>query len=196
MALRLITPPTVDPVTVGEVKAYARVDTSDDDSLIGNLIKQVTTELDAYQGTLNRAIITQTWELVLDRFPSSNLIEIPFGPVSSVTPPTVKYDDVDGIEQTFTTISYQVDYSGLKTRLVLHPDAGWPSLKDAVATVRVRFVAGNPLVAAGGEVAVPWDLKYEIIRLVAWRYDNRTGEPHPPAFWTGPISNYRRVEII
>ena len=66
MRLKLITPPAVEPITATEAKLHARIDISDDNSLVGDLI---TTAREYCEGVNGHAFITQTWELVSGRVP-------------------------------------------------------------------------------------------------------------------------------
>ena len=64
---QLLTAPTVEPITVAEVKSHIRLDTEVDDAYISNtLIPSAREMIEAKTG---RALITQTWEAVFDNFP-------------------------------------------------------------------------------------------------------------------------------
>ncbi len=64
--------------------------------MIAFLISAVRGQIDAGDGWLNRALITQTWDMYLDAFPCGNgEIRMPFYPLQSVT--AVQYYDTDGI---------------------------------------------------------------------------------------------------
>ena len=68
MRLRLTTAPSVEPVTLAEAKDFARVDTSDSDTLLTSLIKVARRRVENETGL---ALITQTWTGVMDRWPST-----------------------------------------------------------------------------------------------------------------------------
>lgn len=173
MSLKLITAPTFEPVTLAEAKSHCRVDTSDDDTLLEGLIKATRQYLDGQTGWLNRALCTQTWDLYLDAFPSAE-IRIPLPPLQSVT--HVKYDDVNGVEQTVSSTDYDVDkVDGLSPGYVVPASSfSWPTTYDAINAVRVRFVAG--WATDGGSPAVaqtPWPIKHAIKMMVSDMYENR-----------------------
>src|SRR5712692_3761461 len=69
MPLKLITPPTVEPIGLSEAKAHLRVDTADDDSFILAIISAAR---DYAEGFTRRRFLTQTWELALDHFPGAH----------------------------------------------------------------------------------------------------------------------------
>lgn len=134
MGLVLITPPTSYPVTLAEAKEQCRVDGSDEDAVLNRDIAAATAYVEAYTGS---AIMTQTWELVLDRFNSA--MALPKGPVQSVI--SVKYIDPDGFEQTATPESYTVDLASAPAWVVVN--SAWPATMSGVNMVKVRFVAGQ-----------------------------------------------------
>ena len=82
MALILITPPAEEPVTLAELKAWCRVDTSDDDALITGL---GIAAREYVEQALGRQLVTATFDLIYDAFPEA-AIRIPRPPVQSVTP--------------------------------------------------------------------------------------------------------------
>ena len=76
MGLRLTVAPTSEPITRAEAKAFAKVDVTDDDSLIDALITAARQLVETEQ---NRQLMPATYELTLDEFPSSSNcpIELP-----------------------------------------------------------------------------------------------------------------------
>ena len=66
MALVLTSGPAVEPVTLAEAKAHLRVDGSAEDRLIASLILTSRLHIEA---ALGLALITQSWRLLLDRWP-------------------------------------------------------------------------------------------------------------------------------
>src|SRR5512139_2288241 len=102
--LKLITAPTVEPVTTAETKSHLRVDTTADDTLIGTLITAARQDSEEY---LNRALVTQTWDLYMDGFPTTTKIKVPLPPLQSIT--SIKYYDEDDVEATMTATDYIVD---------------------------------------------------------------------------------------
>lgn len=68
MRLVPITPPAVEPVSLAEAKLHARIEYPDDDALVGSLI---TAARRYCETCLRSALVTQTWKLMLDSFPSA-----------------------------------------------------------------------------------------------------------------------------
>src|SRR5947199_210729 len=63
--LRLITPPSIEPVTLAEAKAHLRLEISDDDALVSDLIG---TARELIEEEVARSLITTAWGLTLDQF--------------------------------------------------------------------------------------------------------------------------------
>ena len=166
--LKLITAPAVEPVSSAEAKLHCRIDTSADDTLITMLITTARRTVEADSG---RAMITQTWELVLDAFPTKTSIKLPLPPLQSIT--HIKYytNATPSVEATFASTNYLVSvddpYGGL---IVLKDSASWPSITDPLekGAVRIRFICGYGLA-----VAVPETYKQAMLLLIGHWYENR-----------------------
>ena len=141
MIMTRVTAPTIEPVTLQEVKDHLRVDGTDDDALISALITAAREHVDGRDGWLGRALCTQTWDCHYDVFPDDGLLYLPLAPVQSVT--SVKYVDPDGVQQTFSSANYalgaDLDWS---PRVILGWDKSWPSVRAVPEAVTVRVVAG------------------------------------------------------
>lgn len=171
--IKLITAPTVEPITLTEAKDHCRVDGTDDDTLITSLIVAAREYVEGYQ---NRALITQTWELVLDAWPDGDSIELPLPPLQSVT--SLKYKDSAGAETAWAATNYIVDTDSYLGRLVLADDISWPSDELYPAGgIRIRFVAGYPPTGSGESIDydanVPQKIKQAMLLLVGHWYENR-----------------------
>lgn len=164
MALKLVTGPAVEPVTLSEAKLHCRVDISDDDALIGTLIAAARRYV---EGVSRRALITQTWDLALDTWPDSPF-KVPRPPLQSIT--SITYLDDTGAAGTVAASNYVVDTYSEPGRVALSSSGSWPGVTlYAVAGVRVRFVAGYG--AAGS--AVPQEFRQAILLLVEHWYEQR-----------------------
>lgn len=142
----VITPPTIEPVSVADLKAHIRVTHSNDDSLIAFYGKVAREYVESRTG---RTMFTTTYEVVRDRFPGapgglawSSFIRLPqAAPLASVT--FIKYTDSDGTVNTWTSSSYIVNTDAMPG--VITPAYGqtWPSYTpQPTASVRIRYVAG------------------------------------------------------
>lgn len=172
MALILITPPILDPITLEDAKLHLRVDTSDDDTLILDEIKTARRDVEAMS---LHALITQTWDLFLDAFPAALSITLPLPPLQSVT--GVFYTPDGGSEQTFAAANYIVDINSTPGRIYLKTTTGggtgaWPGdILLPIQGVRIRFICGfgdNPS-------DVDERLVQAVKLMVGHYYENREG---------------------
>ena len=165
MNVYVITAPTFEPVTLAEARAQCRVDHTLEDAVIAGYIVAARQRA---EHELQRSLVAQTFELVLDQFPSG-AIELPMGPIpaaGAIAVVSVKYTDTAGAEQTVDPPAYTLDpYSNVPR---LAPVSGWPTTKDAMNAVRVRYTSG-----AATAAAVPQAVKSWIQLQVAHLYANR-----------------------
>jgi uncharacterized phiE125 gp8 family phage protein len=162
MSNRLITAPSSYPVTLATAKAHCRVTGTDDDALIQAYIASATAMAEE---SLQRKIITQTWEMVIDAFPSAEIL-LPFPSVQSIT--SVTYVS-GGSTLTLSNTKYALDNADrYESWLFPAPGNEWPVTDDAANAVVVRYVTGY-----GDASAVPPGIANWIIMHVAAMYDNR-----------------------
>lgn len=160
MGLRLITPPAAEPLTLAEAKQHLNVTITNDDGYIASLITAVRTHLDGKDGILWRALATQTWELVLDKFPDDILVPLP--PLQSVQ--SITYIDDAGVDRNLATDQYTVDTVSEPGWVVAGPN-GWPATGNYINAVTVRFIAGYE--------TVPQPIKAAMLLMIGHFYENR-----------------------
>jgi uncharacterized phiE125 gp8 family phage protein len=161
MTLRLITAPAAEPITLAEIKLQCRIDSSDEDPLLAIIISAARSKC---EGLLSRALITQTWEQVIDSFPDGRL-ELGQPPVQSIT--SVTYVDTASVTQTMDPAGYTLDNINAPGWAL--PVSTWPSTADVSNAVRVRFVAGY---GASG-ASVPADIRAWLLLTAAYLYSQR-----------------------
>ena len=196
-----VTAPAQEPVDIVEMREFLRVTAHTEDRLIRQLIREVREEFDGPAAWFGRALVTQTWDLLLDTFPYPGLesasayytalnrkmaIVVPLPPLQSIT--SIKYLDTSGAQQTLDPAAYQVDVASEPGQVVPAYNTVWPPARIAANTVTVRFVAGYGL-----PPSVPEPIKNWIMRGVAYRYDNRSTVATLPNtfFWT--MAGYKSV---
>lgn len=167
MALILITPPDVEPVTLAEAKTALRVDGTVDDLLISTYIA-VARDYVERTARPKLALITQTWRFIADEWPDGDTVELRPYPLQVVG--SIKYTDDSGVERTFSSSNYLVDTASEPGRIRLKGTASWPSttLRD-LNGLAIEFDAGFG--DAGSDV--PEMLRQAILLLVAHWYENR-----------------------
>ncbi|MGD8327193.1 MAG: head-tail connector protein, partial [Sphingomonadales bacterium] len=87
MSKTRITEPTLEPLTLAEVKQFLRIETADENALLSMWISQAREACETFIG---RALITQDWQLVTE---AHGGLELRPGPVQSIL--SVSYDDGD-----------------------------------------------------------------------------------------------------
>ncbi len=142
MDLILVTPPALEPLSLQEVKDHLRVDGVVEDSYIEPLIQPAREWAEAF---LNRALISQTWDLFLERFPpSSNFqIDIPWPALQQII--SIKYQDELDVEQTWSDTLYTVDNNRELGRVVPIMNETYPNTFGHIHDVTIRFLAGYGL---------------------------------------------------
>lgn len=170
MSLTLITAPTVEPVSLAEVKEWLKVDDdlTGEDATLQAMIVGVRNHLDGHSGRLGRAINTQTWRLDLPCFKTR--IKLPLPPLQSVS--SVKYYDTDGTLQTVATSVYEVITNGTSGGYIhLLGDQSWPTDidTDRDEPVQITFVAGY----GGSWNDVPQGLRNAMCFMIADHFENR-----------------------
>lgn len=178
-SLALVTAPSVNPVTLAEVKEHLRVDTTDEDTLIATLISAAVDYVSGRSGFTGRALVTQTWDYYLPEFPANNApILLPLPPVQSVT--SVIYKDENGTEQTLATSIYGTNNASEPAALVVKQDQTWPETYLAWDAVKIRFVAGYAPTGGGSPTdfasGVPDAIKAAIFLTVGDLYQNREAQ--------------------
>lgn len=143
MSLTLVTGPTVEPVSLAEVKNYLKIDDdqTEDDALLSGLIVAARKLLDGYSGVFGRCLVSQTWKLSLPDFRDN--IQLPLPPLQSVT--HIKYYDTDGDLNTVSTSVYEVITGGTSGGYVhLLGDQTWPADVDTdrAEPVEITYIAG------------------------------------------------------
>ncbi|MCK9541372.1 MAG: head-tail connector protein [Novosphingobium sp.] len=138
--LTLDTAPATDPVTLAEVKAHIRVDHTDEDAAIADMILAATQRLDGRDGLLGLCLITQRWTLTLDAFASE--IAIPLPPCQSID--AISYVDTDGVTRTLDAGAYQAFGLGSADGAKVRPAYGqrWPAIRNQPDAVAITFTAG------------------------------------------------------
>ena len=191
MPTKLITAPTVEPVTLDQVKASCRIDSAAEDALLAGLAGAARQTAEQITG---RSLAPQTWERVLDAFPSGarspygGEIELLYPPAATVA--SVKYLDLDGAEQTLDSGLYLLANDFEPALLLPAQGSAWPQTLPAMPTaVRVRYTAGY------ADGACPEAIQQWILAHVGHYYRNReatTDKPMQPLpFLDGLLDRYR-----
>ncbi len=183
----LVIGPSVEPVTLADAKLWIRQDIADDDAIVTSLITAARRKVEA---ELRQSLITQTWDLFLEGFPSgggyydrnvrqsgmslqwlptaSTPIYIPRPPLQSIV--WVNYVDTSGNTQTVDPSVYRVG-SGAPARIQPNYGNVWPVNRPIIDAVNIRYVSGY----GNDGTSVSENIKTAIKMILNLCYDNRDG---------------------
>ncbi len=153
MALTLSVAPTIEPVTLAEVKDHLRIEHTQDDKDIENFIMPAAR---AWCEVFTcRAFIDQTWVLKLFGFGTTDIV-LPKAPGSSVS--SITYLDSNGDSQTWSSSLYTVvnPTGDFAEHSYITPAYGevYPTTRGVPDDVTITFVAGYGTTAASVPVAL------------------------------------------
>lgn len=164
-ALELIEAPATTPITLGEVRSQLRVESFDDDTLLGRLINTAVAYTDV-TGSLGHAMISQKWAQWFGPNLSQS-VRLQLGPVTQVH--AVKYYDENGDLQTDTLNNYEVTGTSFNTLVGPKEGFSWPTTAQRSDAIRIEYTIGY------GETpsTVPETIRHALMLLVGHWYDNR-----------------------
>lgn len=180
--------PTLEPVSLAEAKLWLRVDTSTDDELIAMLLSAARLGVEAMTRTL---LITQSWRLIADRWPSPEPISLPLCPLRNLQ--AIRVYDPSGAAQTIAAETYTLHVTPQSARLRFTTPPPQPGRE--VAGIEMDVMAGF------GDTPgdVPQPLRQAMLLLVARWYENRGDASadvmRPPADIEMLIAPYRRPRL-
>jgi uncharacterized phiE125 gp8 family phage protein len=162
MAAILIEAPASEPISLADANNYLRVQHDADDALIASMISSARSQVES---RTRRALMTQSWRIVLDRWPSSGAVASPVSPLREIVAARVR--DETGEPQALDTdifIPNTASSSGLiafDASRVIHPI---PNL----AGIEIDIEAGY-----GAAADIPAPLVQAIRLLLARAYEYR-----------------------
>ena len=202
MTVSVLTPAVEEPVSLGSMKSYLRVDGTDQDNLILSHISAARQLCERHTGLM---LLTQTVAVTLDEWPSVSgatwwsgikegaidtlqptlsAVPLPVGPVQTLHGiDIISEDDVATIAEPVP--AYVT--TGLMPLLVLRSGFKWPAVARQKSGIRIRLTVGF-----GASADVPFALREGIMQLVAHRFDNPASAELPKGIKT-LWSSYRRI---
>lgn len=178
MGLTQTAAPTVEPVSLAELRQHLRIDDHDEDLLIESLGIAARQHCEMFT---RRQFCTATWQLTLDGFPNvfrekgapyvwegrhGKEIWLPSPPLQSVS--SITYVDTAGDTQTWAASNYDVDTDSEPGRVTLAFGKSWPTAQAQPESVTITYVAGY-----GAASDVPSNIKAAIKLWVGNLFENR-----------------------
>ena len=164
MTAILISGPAMEPVSLSEAKAHLRVDTSDEDTLISSLITAARIHVEL---SSSKVLITQSWKIYFDRWPSKSFCEIPVAPLQGIS--AVSVFDAQDNSESVDPAGWFADTVSVTGRLVRRFAALWPDPARAANGIEIALTAGYGDTSAD----VPQTLRQAILLLVAHWFETR-----------------------
>lgn len=158
MKMILTIPPADPPVQLQEVREALQILHTEDDARLQQLIYAATAYLDGMDGVLGRALMPQTWKLIVDRFTAA--IDLPLPPFRSLT--SVTYNDELDVSTVLDAAEYRV--VGVNPASVY-----FSAVRPAVSST---FAGNVEIVYECGYTDLPQSLRYAIMALIRHWYDN------------------------
>jgi uncharacterized phiE125 gp8 family phage protein len=142
--LQRVTAPASEPLTLSETKLFLRVDATNEDTLITDLITAARMDCENW---LRRSLITQTWKLAYDDSVPDG-VGLPMGPVIAVS--GVNLIHQDGSQLALDTAQFRLNaardallFSGMVTawRIEITYSAGYGTAVDIPGPIRQGMLA-------------------------------------------------------
>ena len=190
-AAKLSTAPAVEPLIYADVRAYLRPANDTDEAYLTGLITAARQKVEEDTG---RKLISQSWTLYADAFPSDAIV-LPWAPLISVT--SIKTTTPANVQSTVASTNYQVDTTSTPPRIWLSDTGSWPGDLRVHQGVEIIGVFGYGTSGA----AVPEPLLEAMREVIGVWYTTRAGAANPPLLaprWLGydaKIAPYRIVGI-
>ncbi|MDX1949584.1 MAG: phage head-tail connector protein [Rickettsiales bacterium] len=167
--------PTIEPLTIDEVKRFVRITGDYENNTIQDLIKSARQDAERY---MKSSILKQKWRLSF-KYYVDNEIEMPMGPVISID--EINIIGKDGSESLFNSSFYQLS------------PAKYFLFFDKIPSG--RFITIDYFTGFGETLqSVPAQIKTALLNQVAYLYENRNKVDLNPA--SREVFNlYRRVLI-
>lgn len=168
MLLNCVTKPASEPITLAQVEGQCRInDLTEESDTIDIFIKAIREKAET---VTRRALITQTWELTLDSFPSGKII-LPKPPLQSVT--SIKYIDSNGVEQTLASSEYKVVTKAEPGYVQPAYGKSWPVALSDTAVINIRYVCGYGPITPSTTLNIPSSIIQWCLLNCASLYENR-----------------------
>jgi uncharacterized phiE125 gp8 family phage protein len=158
----IVNGPAIEPVALADAKKWLKLETNDDDDVVGALITAARLMVEAQ---IRRMLITQTWRLIYDCWPNGRLIKVPLAPFQSLT--AMRVYDAAGVAQAVSASFYYVDSAPDAARIIFGAPPQNPGRN--AAGVEIDIVVGY----GATPESVPEPLRQAIRTLVTDWYENR-----------------------
>uniref|UniRef100_A0A6M3L1M6 Putative head-tail connector n=1 Tax=viral metagenome TaxID=1070528 RepID=A0A6M3L1M6_9ZZZZ len=163
-------PPTVEPVSAADLKLYARIDGSSEDTLLNNFISAARIATELWTG---RALLSQSVTLTFDTL-AYRMIQLPCPPLLSIV--EFRTGDEDGTWTVVDSDDYYVDSGATPARFYLKRAVTVDTPDRDYAGYQIEYTAGYGSAATD----VPMTLREAVLFWATYIYENRVPITVPP----------------
>jgi|MDSW01.2.fsa_nt_gb uncharacterized phiE125 gp8 family phage protein len=166
-SLKIETKPTLKLVTVTECKNFLRVDFTDDDNYISDLIDMAIETIENY---CNISIYEQTLVQQCDLWEETfNLLRSPIQNSGDLTVEHIKYYDENDVQRVWDASNYNVDTNMSPARIYLKDDSdSYPTIATRIFPIEVKYKSGTDAVNSAPKI-----LKQACLLIIGQFYENR-----------------------
>lgn len=186
MRTRVKTAPLKEPISIGEFKAFGRIDGTAEDVYLAMLLKGVR---DAVEQFLGRALIEQTIVAAMDFWPNEAIV-LPRPPLVSIT--QVRTIDEDDTATEFASTGYYIIKNDFRPRLVIREGTTPPqNYTRGFQGYEIEYLAGYGSTAS----YVPEMIRMGIMQWAIVGYENRIVPSEPPTDAMKLLERYKVPRI-
>ena len=183
---KITTDPSIEPITVDELKLFARIDGNDEDTLLESFITAARLNCEGYLG---RALIEQTITLMMDFWPGE-VIKLPRPPLISIT--AVETLDEDNNATEYSSDNYYTVTEAIPGELIIKRGVTQPynNARD-YRGYQIRYKAGY----GNSRSDIPSGIKEGLKLWATDVYENRVVRPEPPPEARQVLQLFRVIPI-
>lgn len=175
-ALRLITPPTSEPITLASAKLFLRIEHTADDEAVTRAISAARLAAEQY---LRTALLPQTWDFIVAN-PCGSILRLPFGPATSIT--SITLTNEVGSSSVMDPANYRLSVDGFSIYFT-NP--------QSIENLTVRFVAS--IAATASDIPAP--IIQGMLHHITVLMETREGNAPLPAQSIYNYQAYRRIAL-
>ncbi len=187
--VRVIAPPTVEPITLDEAAMHLRLDSIDSPPEYhdADLVRwQISAAREFCEHYLGRSLAVQTLEFGATDFGQGG-IPLPMGPVISVVSvsyvdqagATILLDDGTGSP---TNVQFELDEFSDPPQVRVPYNGTWPTARSHPGAVRIRYLAGYsaPGESPSPDYPLPYSLRAAMLLVLGHLYEQRENTSERP----------------
>lgn len=170
MNLRLVTAPAQEPITLNEVQGQVRlIDLSSESETVQRMIIAVRERAEA---VTRRSLISQQWELSLDKFPlNSDKLFLPLPPLQTVD--LITYFDTNNVETILDASAYRVEVSSEPGYIKPVYNNVWPIALNDTDVIKIKFTCGYGPIGEKTSTNIPKAIEQWMLLNIANLFENR-----------------------